>query len=79
MVFLHFQAKRNNSFEGSFTSDTFTHQNLSEGVRGQHGIELVLQMHESFFRPGIVGVIVIGTQVALTFTSHRSAELMQCC
>ena len=63
MLIKMFQVKGYDAFRGVFTHDNFTHENLSEKVRGQHGIKLLLEVEDSFFLPGIVGVICIGTQV----------------
>ena len=80
MLIKMFQVKGYDAFRGLFTPENFTHENLSEKVRGQHGIKLLLEVEDSFFLPGIVGVICIGTQVTsmcFNFAVHRSAKLMR--
>ena len=61
--------KEYNTFRGSFDHENFTHENLSQAVRGQHGIELLLEVNTSFFDPGIVGIICVGTQVTFKLES----------
>ncbi|KAK3107384.1 hypothetical protein FSP39_013371 [Pinctada imbricata] len=66
-LFIVTKVKNYNVFRGEFTPDTFTSENISKNVRGQHGITLVMERYASLFFPGVVGVLCIGTKIIFTY------------
>ncbi|KAK3107466.1 hypothetical protein FSP39_015199 [Pinctada imbricata] len=40
---------------------------LSKEVLGQHGIQLLMERDNSFFAPGVVGIIIIRTKIIFTY------------
>lgn len=66
--FYLFQVKNYKNFRKNWgPKDTFTCLNMSPDVLGQHGIELLLEMDQSLFKPTIYGCICIGSYVIYIF------------
>lgn len=55
--------------------DTFTCLNMSPDVLGQHGIELLLEMDQSLFKPTIYGCICIGSYIIITRLTINDNDL----
>ncbi|KAK3084256.1 hypothetical protein FSP39_010715, partial [Pinctada imbricata] len=76
-LFIVTEVKNYNAFIGEFSSETFCSENISKNVLGQHGIELVMERSASFFYPGIVGIICIGTKVIFTYLEITNTHFDQ--
>ncbi|KAK3092985.1 hypothetical protein FSP39_009663 [Pinctada imbricata] len=63
-----------NTFKSPYTAESFTFQNLSPEALGHHGIELVMERKDSYFFPGVVGIICSGTKVIFTYLELTQAH-----
>ena len=61
---LSLQMNQFGAWKGNYTKETFSaSDNLASNVLGQHGLQLLMERSDSFFLPGIAGMICIGTKV----------------
>lgn len=62
-----FQVEQYDAFRDDYIkAESFTYENVSTRVLGQHGIALLMERECSFFFPtGVVGMLCIGTKVSI--------------
>ena len=64
ILILLFQVKQYSAFKKRVTPDVFCIEDcIREEVLGQHGIRLLMERKGSFFHPGVLGILCIGTKV----------------
>lgn len=72
-----FQVKRYNGFNSTWNSGlTFKESFLTSSVKGQHGLELLLEINKSMFTSEAFGCICVGTYVRFIFISYVLATYL---
>ena len=71
ILILLFQVKQYSAFKKCFTPDVFGIEDyIRDEVLGQHGIQLLMERKGSFFHPGVLGILCIGTKVYMAVMTY---------
>ncbi|KAK3102639.1 hypothetical protein FSP39_012813 [Pinctada imbricata] len=71
------EVKQFEALRGDYNEGTFIASNISSRVLGQHGIELLMERSDSFFLPGIAGMICMGTKIVFTYLFIKESHYVK--